>query len=85
VLNAFKNTAAAQASGLRLAGQKYFVLQVTDRSIYGKKQVCLNPLLMSAIGADGARRRTAWSSCRRSRRCSCASTSRRRRRPRRRP
>jgi hypothetical protein len=63
VLNAFKNTAAAQASGLRLAGQKYFVLQVTDRSIYGKKQVRLSPLRVSAIGlmarAGGRRGRRA--------------------------
>jgi len=27
-----------QASGFRLAGQKYFTLQVNDRSVYGKKQ-----------------------------------------------
>ncbi|EPT04760.1 hypothetical protein FOMPIDRAFT_1021623 [Fomitopsis schrenkii] len=37
IVNAFNNPAAAQASGIRLAGQKFFTLQATDRSIYGKK------------------------------------------------
>ncbi|KAJ6598217.1 profilin [Mycena vulgaris] len=38
VLAAFGNVEAVQASGLRLAGQKFFTVQVVpDRSIYGKK------------------------------------------------
>lgn len=40
IVAAFANPAQAQASGVRLAGQKFFVLQANDRSIYGKKQVC---------------------------------------------
>lgn len=39
VINAFVDPTSTQASGFRLAGQKYFTLQVNDRSIYGKKQV----------------------------------------------
>lgn len=39
VLNAFKDPAAVQASGLRLAGNKFFTLQANERSIYLKKQV----------------------------------------------
>lgn len=39
VLNAFKDPSAVQASGLRLAGNKFFALQANDRSIYLKKQV----------------------------------------------
>ncbi|OSX62169.1 hypothetical protein POSPLADRAFT_1039961 [Postia placenta MAD-698-R-SB12] len=38
IVAAFANPAQAQASGVRLAGQKFFVLQANDRSIYGKKQ-----------------------------------------------
>ncbi|KAI0311913.1 profilin [Amylostereum chailletii] len=38
VVNAFKDPAAVQASGFRLAGQKFFALQANDRSVYGKKQ-----------------------------------------------
>ncbi|KAF5339754.1 hypothetical protein D9611_009134 [Ephemerocybe angulata] len=38
VINAFKDPAAVQASGLRLAGNKFFTLQANDRSIYLKKQ-----------------------------------------------
>ncbi|EIM83781.1 profilin [Stereum hirsutum FP-91666 SS1] len=38
VINAFVDPTSTQASGFRLAGQKYFTLQVNDRSIYGKKQ-----------------------------------------------
>ncbi|PCH37187.1 profilin [Wolfiporia cocos MD-104 SS10] len=34
---AFSNPDAALASGVRLAGQKFFTLQANDRSIYGKK------------------------------------------------
>ncbi|KAG8743065.1 profilin, required for normal timing of actin polymerization in response to thermal stress [Ceratobasidium sp. 414] len=38
VLGLFNNIAAAQGSGVTLAGTKYFALQVNDRSFYGKKQ-----------------------------------------------
>ncbi|TEB30892.1 profilin [Coprinellus micaceus] len=38
VLNAFKSHEAVLASGLRLAGQKYFALQANERSVYLKKQ-----------------------------------------------
>lgn len=41
MINAFVDPTSTQASGFRLAGQKYFTLQVNDRSIYGKKQVRL--------------------------------------------
>ncbi|TFY67667.1 hypothetical protein EVG20_g3865 [Dentipellis fragilis] len=37
VLNVFNDPASAQASGVRLAGQKFFTLQVNERSYYGKK------------------------------------------------
>ncbi|KZT02849.1 profilin [Laetiporus sulphureus 93-53] len=37
IVAAFNNPAAAQANGIRLAGQKFFTLQANDRSIYGKK------------------------------------------------
>ncbi|KAJ7598650.1 profilin [Mycena floridula] len=32
-----KNTDATQASGLRIAGEKYFTLSANERSVYGKK------------------------------------------------
>ncbi|KAJ3534650.1 hypothetical protein NMY22_g6830 [Coprinellus aureogranulatus] len=39
IINAFKSDpSAVQASGLRLAGNKFFTLQANDRSIYLKKQ-----------------------------------------------
>ncbi|KAJ2923341.1 hypothetical protein H1R20_g3995, partial [Candolleomyces eurysporus] len=38
VINAYKDLSAVQASGLRLAGQKYFTIQANERSIYVKKQ-----------------------------------------------
>jgi len=38
VVNAFKNPEAAQSSGVRLAGRKFFTLSANERSIYGKKQ-----------------------------------------------
>ncbi|KAF8066599.1 profilin [Lyophyllum atratum] len=34
----FKDTAKVQASGVRLNDQKFFTLQASERSIYGKKQ-----------------------------------------------
>ncbi|KAL1671609.1 profilin [Schizophyllum commune] len=37
ILAAFGDAASVQANGLRLAGEKYFTLQVTDRSVYLKK------------------------------------------------
>ncbi|EGN94506.1 hypothetical protein SERLA73DRAFT_188444 [Serpula lacrymans var. lacrymans S7.3] len=38
IVESFKNPVAAQASGVRIIGQKFFTLQANDRSIYGKKQ-----------------------------------------------
>ena len=50
MINAFKDPAATQASGLRLAGQKYFCLRVTDRSIYLKWQVSfLSPFPLNLL------------------------------------
>ncbi|KAF8415628.1 profilin [Boletus edulis BED1] len=37
IVNAHNNVEATQASGVRLAGQKFFTLQANDRSVYGKK------------------------------------------------
>ncbi|KAJ3524030.1 hypothetical protein NM688_g8632 [Phlebia brevispora] len=37
VIHAFENQDQVQASGIRLAGEKYFTLSVNERSIYGKK------------------------------------------------
>ncbi|KAH9945559.1 profilin [Amylocystis lapponica] len=34
---AFTDPAGAQASGIRLGGQKFFTLQANERSLYGKK------------------------------------------------
>ena len=39
LINAYKNQSHVQANGLRLAGQKYFTLQIDDRSIYLKNKV----------------------------------------------
>ncbi|KAH8828111.1 profilin [Flagelloscypha sp. PMI_526] len=36
-INAFKSPDEALANGIRAAGQKFFTLQATDRSVYGKK------------------------------------------------
>ncbi|CAL1711119.1 unnamed protein product [Somion occarium] len=38
LINGFSKADQIQASGIRLAGQKFFTLSVSDRSIYGKKQ-----------------------------------------------
>ncbi|KAI0635071.1 profilin [Trametes polyzona] len=38
IVNAFNKPDEVLASGVRLAGQKFFTLQANDRSIYGKKQ-----------------------------------------------
>ncbi|TDL20284.1 profilin [Rickenella mellea] len=38
VVAAFEKPDQALASGVRLAGQKYFVIQANGRSVYGKKQ-----------------------------------------------
>ncbi|KAH8103298.1 profilin [Cristinia sonorae] len=38
IVHAFANADATLASGIRLAGQKFFTLQVNERSIYFKKQ-----------------------------------------------
>ncbi|GBE84627.1 Profilin [Sparassis crispa] len=37
ILTIWTNPGTAQASGIRLAGQKFFTLQVNDRALYGKK------------------------------------------------
>ncbi|KAG8982948.1 profilin, required for normal timing of actin polymerization in response to thermal stress [Tulasnella sp. JGI-2019a] len=37
ILNIFSNPENAQATGARIAGVKYFALQVTPQSFYGKK------------------------------------------------
>ncbi|KAJ6618191.1 profilin [Mycena sp. CBHHK59/15] len=37
ILAAYSNTDAVLASGLKLAGVKFFTVQANDRSIYGKK------------------------------------------------
>jgi len=37
IVGAFTNVEAAQASGIRLAGKKFFTVQANERSIYGKK------------------------------------------------
>ncbi|KAJ7705607.1 profilin [Mycena rosella] len=37
VIGAFSNVESVQASGLKLAGVKFFTVQITDNSIYGKK------------------------------------------------
>lgn len=39
IVTGFENPSSLQASGVRLAGQKFFTLQANDRSIYGKKAV----------------------------------------------
>ncbi|KAI0826713.1 profilin [Trametes gibbosa] len=38
IIAGFNDATAVQGSGVRLAGQKFFVLQANPRSIYGKKQ-----------------------------------------------
>ncbi|KAI0916192.1 hypothetical protein AcW1_009968 [Taiwanofungus camphoratus] len=37
IVASFNDPSSAQASGIRLAGQKFFTLQANERSIYGKK------------------------------------------------
>ncbi|KAK0544068.1 profilin, required for normal timing of actin polymerization in response to thermal stress [Tilletia horrida] len=37
VISGFTNPESVQASGIRVAGKKYFTLQVNDRSQYGKQ------------------------------------------------
>jgi len=39
VISAWKDRDNTQAHGIRLSGQKYFTLSVSDRSVYGKKGV----------------------------------------------
>lgn len=39
IIAAFKNPGNTQASGVRLAGRKFFTLNANDRSIYGKAAV----------------------------------------------
>lgn len=39
VSGSFSNSEAAQASGIKLNGQKFFTLQADDTRVYGKKGV----------------------------------------------
>jgi len=39
VIDAFKSLDTVRSSGVTIAGCKFFTLQATDRSIYGKKGV----------------------------------------------
>ncbi|KAL1941635.1 hypothetical protein VTO73DRAFT_7074 [Trametes versicolor] len=39
IVTGYENPSSVQASGVRLAGQKFFTLQANERSIYGKKAV----------------------------------------------
>jgi VIT1/CCC1 family predicted Fe2+/Mn2+ transporter len=39
IRGAFKDPASVQATGLKLAGVKFFITRVDDQSIYGKKGV----------------------------------------------
>ena len=43
IVSGFNDPSSVQASGVRLAGNKFFIVQANPRSIYGKKQV--RPLL----------------------------------------
>lgn len=56
IVNAFNSPGAAQASGIHLAGQKFFTLQANERSIYGKKQVRLSLLFNAIVLSDHAAR-----------------------------
>lgn len=38
-ISAFADPAKTQAGGIRLCGQKYFTISVSDRSVYGKQKV----------------------------------------------
>lgn len=53
-VNAFANPAGVQGTGVRLAGEKFFVLRADERSVYGKKQVCLFLRLVSLLVRSGA-------------------------------
>jgi hypothetical protein len=44
ILNGFIHSDAVLASGIRLHGEKFFVVRADGRSIYGKKTVCPNTL-----------------------------------------
>ncbi|KAK0466815.1 profilin [Desarmillaria tabescens] len=37
IIKGYTNLTSVQASGIRVAGQKFFTLQANERSIYGKK------------------------------------------------
>ena len=39
IVDGFKSPDAIQASGFKLAGTKYFTIQVGDRTVQGKKAV----------------------------------------------
>ena len=39
----FANPSQAQEHGIRLGGQKFFALSANERSVYGKKAVCVLP------------------------------------------
>lgn len=62
-MNAFNNPGSAQASGIRLAGQKFFTLQANDRSIYGKKAVRPRTLMSAIARSDYALTRRQADGC----------------------
>lgn len=54
IVKSFSNPDDVRAHGVRLAGQKFFVISANDRSIYGKKgvrYVCDSPSFASLIWA----------------------------------
>ena len=55
VINAFENPEQAQASGLRLVGEKYFVISVNDSIIQLKKAVCVPPHFVLALNENHTR------------------------------
>lgn len=39
IVNMFKDPSSAAATGVKILGNKFFVINSNERSIYGKKQV----------------------------------------------
>ncbi|KAG6371313.1 hypothetical protein JVT61DRAFT_9784 [Boletus reticuloceps] len=52
IVNAHGNLDAIRASGVRLAGQKFFTLQANERSVYGKKGASTTETRIAALLAD---------------------------------
>lgn len=52
MIGAFDKPEQAQASGVRLAGQKFFTLQCNARSLYGKKQASTAEIPPTTFLAD---------------------------------